>query len=77
MNEKHEQWLRMSFEERRGNVAYFLIDHSLNKVNPCSKEFAEIGHKIKTEDGSCYEVFKITKNPAFDWTFIHIKTFKQ
>jgi len=66
MNEKHEQWLRMSFEERRGNIDYFLIDHSLHKVNPCGKEFAEIGYKFTTEGNICYEVFKITKNPAFD-----------
>ena len=45
MNEKHKQWLKLSFEERRGGIAYFLINHSLFEVNPCGAEFAEIGYK--------------------------------
>jgi len=76
MNEKHEQWLKMSFEERRSKISHYLINHSSHEVNPCGEEFAEIGYRFEC-DGETYEVFKITENKAFDLTFIHYKKFKQ
>ena len=72
MNEKHEQWLKMSFEERRKNVDCYLVNHSLITVNPCDSVFATLGTIISTVDGH-FEVFKITRNESRDITFVHVK----
>ena len=76
MNEKHKKWLKLSFEEKRVGIPNFLINHTTSEVTPCGAEFAEIGYKF-SRDFEDYEVFKITKNPAFDLTFIHYRKFKQ
>ena len=71
MNEKHEQWLKMSFEERRGRISNFLVDHTFMTVNPTDNHLAEVGKEFYFKD-CIYMVIEITKNDAFDWTFIHV-----
>jgi len=70
MNEKHEQWLKMSFEERRGRVSHYLVDHTFMTVNPTDDHLAYIGKEFGYKD-CVYMVLDITRNEAFDLTFIH------
>jgi len=72
MTNLKKEWGDMSFEERRSNVDCYCVNHSLFIVNPCSKEFAELGLIMKGLENS-YEVFKITRNESRDITFVHVK----
>ena len=68
----HEEWLNMSFEQRRANVNCYLVNHTLITVNPCDSTFSTLGTIISTVDGH-FQVFKITKNESRNITFVHVK----
>ena len=71
MNTK-QKWESMTPEERRSNVDAYLINTSLNLINPTSKDGFWLNRKFNYY-GMDYIVFKVTRDESRNTTFYFTK----